>query len=150
MIDLDPSAFETMSPEEFAQLAKQLSDREVTELMSGELRVPILDAIFARFPTLFRADRARGLTSTTQFRITGGPEDHPQDTYEVRIADGECEVVDPGGEYDVSFMMAPPEFLKMTTGRGKPTILVMRGKIKVKGDLAAAAAFPTLFDIPKA
>lgn len=149
-MELDPSTFATMSPEEFAALVKGMSDREVSETMRGEHRRAILDAIFDRFPTLFRADRARGLTSTTQFRITGGPEDHPQDTYEVRIADGECEVVDPGGEYDVSFMMAPPEFLKMTTGRGKPTILVMRGKIKVKGDLAAAAAFPTLFDIPKA
>nr|WP_257911047.1 SCP2 sterol-binding domain-containing protein [Janibacter limosus] len=46
--------------------------------------------------------------------------------------------------------MAPPEFTKIATGRGNPTMLVMRGKIKVKGDIAVAAKFPTLFDIPKA
>lgn len=150
-MELDPATFETMSPEEFARTVKKMTDREIAETMSGEHRVRILDAIFERFPTLFRADRAQGLTSTTQFRITGGPEDHPHDTYEVRIADGECWIADaPGQEYDVSLMMAPPEFIKMASGRGNPTMLVMRGKIKVKGDLGAAAKFPALFDIPKA
>ena len=64
---------------------------------------------------------------------------------------GTCVVSDtPGENYDVSLMMAPPEFTKMVTGRGNPTMLVMRGKIKVKGDIALAAKFPSLFDIPKA
>ncbi len=149
-IELDPSTFESMTPQEFAQTTKQLSDREITEIMRGDLRVPVLDAIFARFPTLFRPDRAHGVRTTTWFRITGGPEHHPDDTYEVRIADGTCDVGEPGEGYDVSFMMAPPELIKMATGRGSSTLLVMRGKIKVRGDIGAAATFPTLFDIPKA
>lgn len=150
-MELDPSTFETMSPEEFAQTVKTMSDPEISEVMRGEHRVAILDAIFDRFPTLFRADRAAGVGTTTQFRITGGPDDHPHDTYEVVVDDGECRVSEePGDEYDVSLMMAPPEFTKMVTGRGNPTMLVMRGKIKVKGDLAAAAQFPSMFDIPKA
>lgn len=150
-MDLDPSTFATMSPEEFAALVKGMSDGEIDETMRGEHRVAILDAIFGRFPTLFRPDRALGVSATTQFRITGGPEDHPHDTYEIVIDDGECRVSEePGEAYDVSLMMAPPEFLKMTTGRGKPTMMVMRGKIKVKGDLALAASFPSMFDIPKA
>jgi putative sterol carrier protein len=150
-MDLDPSTFETMSPEDFAKTVKDMSNGEVTEVMRGEHRVAILDAVFARFPTLFRPDRAAGVSSTTQFRITGGPDDHPHDTYEIVIDDGRCEISDePGESYDVSLMMAPPEFFKMVTGRGNPTVMVMRGKIKVKGDIAAAAKFPTLFDIPKA
>ncbi len=149
-MELDPSTFESMTPQEFAATVKQLSDREITEIMRGEHRVAILDAIFDRFPGQYRPDRAKGTTGTFQFRITGGPDDHPDDTYEVRIDGDECTMVPPGSEYDTSLMMAPPEFLKIATGRGKPTMLVMRGKIKVKGDLAKAAAFPTLFDIPKA
>ena len=83
--------------------------------------------------------------------VTGGPDDHPHDTYEIVVDDGTCAVSpEPGERYDTSLMMAPPEFLKMVTGRGNPTMLVMRGKIKVKGDIATAAKFPTLFDIPKA
>lgn len=150
-MDLDPSTFEDMSPEEFARTVKEMSDREIAETMRGEHRLAVLDAIFGRFPTLFRPDRAKGVSATTQFRITGGPDDHPHDTYEIVIDDEQCGVSEePGDTFDVSLMMAPPEFLKMTTGRGNPTMMVMRGKIKVKGDLALAAQFPSMFDIPKA
>lgn len=150
-MDLDPSTFEDMSSEEFATMVKGMSDKEITETMRGEHRHAVLDAIFDRFPTLFRPDRAKGVSATTQFRITGGPEDHPHDTYEIVIDDDQCSVSeDPGDTFDVSLMMAPPEFLKMTTGRGNPTMMVMRGKIKVKGDLALAAKFPSMFNIPKA
>lgn len=150
-MELDPSTFEAMSPEEFARTVKAMSDREMGEVMRGEHRVAILEAIFARFPVLFRPERAVGVSTRTQFRVTGGPEEHPHDTYEVVVDDGRCLVPEePGERYDVSFMMAPPEFLKMVTGRGNPTMLVMRGKIKVKGDVAAAAKFPSMFDIPKA
>lgn len=150
-MDLDPSTFESMTPEEFAQTVKKMSDAEISEVMRGEHRVAILDTIFGRFPDLFRPDKAVGVSSTIQFRITGGPEEHPHDTYEIVVDDGTCAVSEePGEAYDVSLMMAPPEFTKMVTGRGNPTMLVMRGKIKVKGDIATAATFPSLFDIPKA
>ncbi|WP_068263874.1 SCP2 sterol-binding domain-containing protein [Janibacter limosus] len=150
-MDLDPSTFETMTPQEFAQTVKAMSDQEIAEVMRGEHRLPILDAIFARFPELFRPDRAGGLSSVIQFRITGGPDERPHDTYEIVIDNGACKVSDvPGEQFDASLMMAPTEFTKIATGRGNPTMLVMRGKIKVKGDIATAAKFPTLFDIPKA
>ncbi|MFX4287755.1 SCP2 sterol-binding domain-containing protein [Janibacter sp. G349] len=150
-MDLDPSTFDTMSPQEFAKTVAQMSDKEVSEVMRGEHRGAILGAVFARFPELFRPDKAKGASGTVQFRITGGPEEQPHDTYEIVVGDGTCTVSpEPGSDYDASLMMAPPEFVKMATGRGNPTMLVMRGKIKVKGDIALAAKFPSLFDIPKA
>lgn len=150
-MELDPSTFANMSPEEFARTITAMSDPEVVELMLGEQRLPVLEAIFDRFPGLFRPDRARGVVTTTQFRITGGPDERPHDTYEILIDDGGCRIsLRPGDDYDVSLMMAPPEFMRMVTGRAKPTVLVMRGKMSVKGDIAAAAAFPLMFDIPKA
>src|SRR5699024_6266037 len=80
-----------------------------------------------------------------------GAGEHPHDTYEVVVDDGECRISEePGDEYDASLMMAPPERRKIVTGRGNPTMLVRRGKIKVRGDVAAAAQFPSMFDIPKA
>ena len=150
-MDPDPSTFDTMSPQEFAKTVAQMSDKEVSEVMRGEHRGAILDAVFARFPELFRPDRAKGTSGTVQFRITGGPDEQPHDTYEIVVGDGTCTVSpEPGPDYDALLMMAPPEFVKMATGRGNPTLLVMRGKIKVKGDIALAAKFPSLFDIPKA
>lgn len=150
-MDVDPSTFDTMSPQEFAKTVAQMSDKEVSEVMRGEYRGAILDAVFARFPELFRPDEAKGTSGTVQFRITGGPDEQPHDTYEIVVGDGTCTVSpEPGSDYDASLMMGPPEFVKMATGRGNPTMLVMRGKIKVKGDIALAAKFPSLFDIPKA
>ena len=150
-MDVDPSTFDTMSPQEFAKTVAQMSDKEVSEVMRGEYRGAILDAVFARFPELFRPDKAKGTSGTVQFRITGGPDEQPHDTYEIVVGDGTCTVSpEPGSDYDASLMMGPPEFVKMATGRGTPTMLVMRGKIKVKGDIALAAKFPSLFDIPKA
>ena len=150
-MELDPSTFATMSPEEFAQTVTQMTDPEIVELMRGEHRLTVLGTIFERFPDLFRGDRAPGLGTTTHFRITGGPEGRPHDTYEVIIDDGQCSIAEqPGPECDVSFTMAPPEFMKIVTGRATPPMLVMRGLIPIRGDLAAAATFPSLFDIPKA
>ncbi|WP_338748634.1 SCP2 sterol-binding domain-containing protein [Janibacter alittae] len=150
-MDPDPSTFEDMSPQEFARTVKEMSDREISETMRGEHRTAVLDAVFDRFPTLFRPDRAKGVSATTQFRITGGPDGRPHDTYEIVIDDGRCSVsTEPGGSFDVSLMMAPMELLTMSTGRGNPTMMVMRGKITVKGDLALAATFPSMLDIPKA
>lgn len=149
-MDLDPSSFETMTPQEFARTVKKMSDREINELMKGEHRGLILEAIFARFPESFRPERAGGLSQVTQFRITGAPAGQPDDVHEVVIEDGTCVVSDePGDDYDVSFMMAPAEFTKLLTGQGNPTMLVMRGKIKVRGDLGQAAKFPSYFDLPK-
>ena len=150
-MELDPSTFDSMTPAEFARTVKQMSDKEISETMRGEHRGAVLDAVFGRFPDLFRPDKAKGVAGTVQFRITGGPDEQPHDTYEIVIDEGTCAVSPEAGEsYDASLMMAPPEFVKMATGRGNPTMLAMRGKIKVKGDIALAAKFPSLFDIPKA
>lgn len=150
-MNLDPKTFENMTPQEFAKTVDAMSDKEILEVMGGEQRVEILDAVFARFPGLFRPERAQGVEGVVHFNITGGPKDHPQDTYEIVIADDECTVSDePGDESDVSLTMGPREFMRVSIGKGNPALLVMRGKVKVKGDLVLGSRFTSYFDIPKA
>lgn len=149
-MDLDPTTFASMTPEEFARLVTGMSDTEVAAQLRGEHRVGILDAIFGRMPELFRPDRAKGVSAVTHFRITGGPEDHPDDTYEIVVDDGTCALSEaPGEAYDVSLMMGPAVLMRLVTGRINPTIAVMRGKITVRGDLALASRFSSFFDMPK-
>lgn len=149
-MDLDPSTFDEMTPEEFVRIVSSMSDREIVATMSGEHRIAILDEVFSRFPVLFRPEKAQGVRQVTQFRVTGGPAARPDDTYEIVIDGGECWLAEqPGADYDVSLMLGPVELTKMITGRGNPTMLVMRGKIKVRGDLARAASFSSYFDVPK-
>ncbi|GAA3605250.1 hypothetical protein GCM10022199_06420 [Marihabitans asiaticum] len=149
-MDLDPSTLSTMSPREFAQVVGAMSDREIAATMGGEHRRAILDAIFARFQDQFRPSAADGVSAVTQFRVTGGPPTDPHDTYEIVIDDGSCTLSEePGDTFDLSFMMPPAELAKMLTGRGNPTLAVMRGKISVRGDLALAARFPSFFETAK-
>lgn len=150
MTDLDPTTFATMDPAEFAQTVKKMSDKEINETMGGEHRQAILDAIFDRFPVLFNAEKARGADARVNWRITGGP-GGSDDTYAVVVKDGTCTVEkDPTEEPKTSIMLGPAEFAKLITGAGNPTMMVMTGKIKARGDLSAAMAFQNWFDMPKA
>lgn len=150
MPDIDPTTFATMDPAEFASTVKKMSDKEINEVMGGEHRQTILDAIFERFPVLFNAGKAQGADARVNWRITGGP-DGGDDTYAVVVKDGTCTVEkDPSEEPRTSIMLGPAEFAKLITGSGNPTMMVMSGKIKARGDLSAAMAFQNWFDTPKA
>ena len=149
MSDLDPTTFTTMEPAEFAATVKKLSDKEINAIMGGEHRTAILDAIFDRFPTLFNPAKAQGVDARVNWRITGGP-DGGSDTYAVVVKDGTCTVEkDPSTEPTTSIMLGPAEFAKLITGSGNPTMMVMMGKVKARGDLGVAMAFQNWFDTPK-
>ncbi len=150
MTDIDPTTFGTMSPAEFADTVKKASDQEINDVMGGEHRASILDAIFERFPTLFNPEKAKGADARVNWRITGGP-GGTDDTYAVVVKDGTCTVEKaPTVEPKTSIMLGPAEFAKLITGTGNPTMMVMMGKIKARGDLSAAMAFQNWFDSPKA
>ena len=150
MNDFDPSAFSSVEPAQFAQLVKSTPDSKLHEVMQGEHRGKILDEVFARFPKLFRADRAGATNAVIQWNITDRP-DGGVDAYEVVIADGACTVANPP-QHDpkLTLTLAPVDFLKVVSGSGNPMMMFMTGKLKAKGDLALAANVANLFDLPKA
>jgi hypothetical protein len=150
MTDLTGIDFATVEPKEFAQLVKSTPDSEIAALLSGEQRKPILDAIFAKFPDLFRPDRA-GATSAVIHWSVGGAPDGGADTYELVIADGKC-TLSPKPENDpkLAITVGPVDFVKVVSGNGNPMMMFMTGKLKAKGDLGLAANIANLFDIPKA
>ena len=149
MTALDPTTFASMDPAEFAATVKKLSDKEINEVMGGEHRQSILDAIFNRFPVLFNPEKAQGADARVNWRITGGP-GGSDDTYAVVVKDGTCTVEkSPTAEPKTSIMLGPAEFAKLITGTGNPTMMVMMGKVKARGDLSAAMAFQNWFDTPK-
>jgi hypothetical protein len=148
--DFDLSNFENTDPAQFAQVVKSASDAQIAEVMSGDLRPKILDAVFTRMPTLFRPDRA-GNTNAVIHWIVGGRPDGGSDTYEVVIADGACTLSPtPDNEPKLALTMGPVEFLKVVSGNGNPVMMFMTGKLKAKGDLGLAANIANLFNIPKA
>jgi len=150
MSDFDPTQFTSVGPKEFAQLVKSTPDAKIAEIMSSDARGKVLDQVFERFPTLFRADRAGSTNAVIHWTVTGRP-DGGSDTYEVVIEDGTC-TVNKTAERDprLSLTMGPVDFLKIVSGGGNPVMMFMTGKLKAKGDLGLAANIANLFDIPKA
>ncbi|HEY8533847.1 MAG TPA: SCP2 sterol-binding domain-containing protein [Micromonospora sp.] len=150
MTDVDPASFASLDPHQFAQIVKSTPDAKLAEVMSGDLRGTILNEVFNRMPTVFRADRAQGTNAVIHWTITGRP-DGGADTYEVVIADGTCTTsATPQREPKLTVTMGPVEFLKLIAGRANPMMMFMTGKIKAKGDLGLAASLASLFEIPKA
>ena len=150
MTEFSPESLATIGPKEFAQLVKATPDAKIAEVMAGEGRSKILDEVFNRMPTLFRADRAGATQAVIHWNITGGPAGST-DSYETVIENGACTVTNqPVREPKLTMTMDPVTFLKVVSGDGNPMMMFMTGKIKAKGDLGLAANVAKLFDIPKA
>jgi putative sterol carrier protein len=142
--------FANVDPKQFAQLVKTTPDAELQQIMTSDARPKVLDSIFARFPELFRADRAGSTNAIIHWTITGRP-DGGSDTYELVIANGAC-TLSPSADQDpkLAITVGPVDFLKVVSGNGNPMMMFMTGKLKAKGDLGLAANIAQLFDIPKA
>jgi putative sterol carrier protein len=150
MTDFNAEALAAVEPKEFAQLVKSTPDGTIADVMAGPDRGKILDEVFNRMPTLFRADRAGTTQAVIRWNITGGP-GGGSDTYETVIENGACTVTNqPVRDPKLAMTMDPVTFLKVVSGDGNPMMMFMTGKIKAKGDLGLAAQVAKLFDIPKA
>ena len=149
MTDFNADSLASIDPKEFAHLVKSTPDSKITEVMAGDDRTKILDEVFDRMPTLFRADRAGNTQAVIHWQITGGL-GGSTDTYETVIENGACTVTNqPVRDPKLAMTMDPVTFLKVVSGDGNPMMMFMTGKIKAKGDLGLAAQVAKLFDIPK-
>ena len=149
MTEFNAESLATVEPKEFARLVKSTPDSKIAEVMSGGDRGKILDGIFDRMPTLFRADRAGSTQAVIHWNITGG-QGGTSDTYETVIENGACTVTkQPVRDPKLAMTMDPVTFLKVVSGDGNPMMMFMTGKIKAKGDLGLAAQVAKLFDLPK-
>jgi hypothetical protein len=149
MTDFNLESLSSIGPKEFAQLVKTTPDSRLSEVMAGDARGKILDEVFGRMPTLFRADKAGNTSAVIHWIITGGA-GGSTDTYETVIENGACTVTNQAvRDPKLAMTMDPVTFLKVVSGDGNPMMMFMTGKIKAKGDLGLAAQVAKLFDIPR-
>lgn len=150
MTEIDPAQFEGVEPAQFAAMVKSSSKDQLEALMAGDHRGKILDEIFNRFPTQFRADRAGSTSAVIHWTIAGRP-DGGTDTYELVIADGACTLSDKAeADPKLAVTIGGVDFLQLVSGNANPMMMFMTGKLKAKGDLGLAANLANLFDLPKA
>ena len=148
MTDFDFDALRNLDPDAFATLVRSSSKSELEELMAGQHRKDVLDTIFDRLPSRFRADRAGTTQAVIHWHITSA--NNPPDSYEVAIADGTC-TAGPITDDDpkLGLTLNGTDFLKLITGQANPPMMFMTGKLKVKGDPMLAASIANLFEFPK-
>ncbi len=150
MTDFSSLDFSAVTPSEFAQLVKSASKSEVTDLMSGPDRERVLNEVFARMQSSFKADVGANLDAVIRWQLTS-PAGDPA-TYELAIADGKC--VSTKGRSDVdptlTVSMDDADFLKLVSGNANGPMLFMMRKLRADGDVGLAANLTRYFDIPRA
>src|SRR5262245_4019362 len=105
-----------LEPAEFAKLVKSTPDAEIASALQGDKRGKILDAIFAKMPNLFRADRAGSTNAVIHWNITDRP-DGGVDTYELVIAGGACTLSPtPQNDPKLAVTVNPVDFVKVVSG----------------------------------
>lgn len=149
-IDVERIDMRALSPEDFARLVKDASRSDLVELMSGDHRTRVLDAIFARMSERFRPDKAPSRPSAVHWHVKGRP-DGGDDHYELMIEDATCTVTTPPEhEPRVTVTLDGVDFLKLVSGNASATTMFFTRKLILQGDLGLGAGLTDMFDIPKA
>ena len=101
--------------------------------------------IIEKKPSVFRADKVRGMEGRVQFGLSGDG----GGTFVLTIADGQCSVSE--GEIDnpgATFEMTASDFTAMVKGELDPMKAFMGGRIKARGNLLLAMRFSDWFERP--
>jgi putative sterol carrier protein len=144
-VAVDPAE---VDPEEASRAIADVKDAHLDRVMSGGFREVVLEQVFARMPDFLDRDKAAKQSVTVGFRIDGRP-DGGCDRVVVYVDQGSCRVERDGeGDRDATVVLGGAQFLKLVLGHLNPVTAVMRGSIKVKGDVKAALRLHKLMRIP--
>ena len=139
----DPSM---VPPEQFAALVREASDEQLEQGMR-ENRDVLLDEIFHRMPQQFDPGRAEGVEAVIEWQITR-PDGEP-DRWQLSIREGRCDCTRGGeAEPDVSYRVAPVDFVKLITGIDSGPKMFVFGRLRIRGNLMMAARMQGWFRMP--
>lgn len=150
-VAVDPRA---LDPVDVAVAIAKVRDGHLHAVMAGGLREVVLEEVFRRLPAYVHAEKAQRHDLAIAFKI-GGRRDGGADRYLVKLTGGRAAVqrlddVDGGPDRDATITLNGAQFLRLVTGHLNPVKGVMRGQLKVRGDVKAALTFSGLMDIPSA
>jgi putative sterol carrier protein len=139
-----------MRTDTFVWFVARASAKQLTDLMSHpHLRYVVFDEIFRRMSEHLDPTRAATIEAVVHWRFTNATEDY--DRFETVIENGTCTSgKEPTADPRVTITLAPADFLRVVTGRVSVAGLFMRGRVKVRGDIAFAAGLVNYFDLPQA
>jgi hypothetical protein len=137
-----------MRTDTFVWFVSRASAAQLDRLMSHpHLRHVVFAEIFRRMGEHLDPARAATVRAVVHWRFTGGTDGY--DRFETVIENGTCRSgTAPTADARVTLTLAPSDFLRAVTGKVGVTMLFMRGKVKVRGDIAFAAGLTSYFDLP--
>jgi putative sterol carrier protein len=111
------------------------------------IRQNLVDEIIRRFPDYIDADAAKGVDGIVGWELIG-PGDEV-DRFSLVVADGVVQVGrDLAAEPTVTLRLGAVSFLKIATGNGDPSTMVLSGDLEVVGDSWFALDLLRLVHIP--
>ena len=94
---------------------------------------------FETLPSRADTSKTAGMNNSYAFDIEGAGQ------WTVKVEDGSIRVVDGLDDADVTISASQEVFQKIVAGEQNPTSAYMTGKLKIKGDMAAAMKLQKLF-----
>lgn len=144
-VAVDPAA---VDPDAAADALRHVKDAHLEKVMASGFRELILEQIVTRLPDFLDHEKAGDRQLTVGFRIGGRP-DGGADRVVVHVDRGTCRAErDAEGDRDATLLLSGGQFVKLVTGHLNPVTAVMRGSIKVRGDLQAALSLHRVMRIP--
>ena len=136
-------------PEQFASLVSQATEEQLADGMAAN-REMILQEVFKRMPEQFDPSKAADVNAVVEWQISEGP-DGATDRWQLTIRDGACTCTEGGdAEPDVTFTVAPVDFIKLIAGAESGPKLFVFGKLRIRGNLMLAARVQGFFRTPGA
>ncbi len=126
------------------------SDDRLESVMRGPLRRVLLWQIFRTMGRRFDAERGGRVEAVVEFRV-GRPGPGPADRRQLVMAGGRCRA--PRRRTDaptLTLELDSVSFLRLVAGSTGAPWLLLRGKLRIGGDLLLAARLPGLLRIPRA
>jgi putative sterol carrier protein len=93
---------------------------------------------FESLPQRIPPEKTAGVTTSYVFEVRDAG------TWHVGVDEGKIVVREGDGEADARFAMSEETFQKLAAGKQNPATAVLTGKIKISGDMGAAARLKTL------
>lgn len=137
--------------DEFAREVQSASDDELAAVMAGDDGREVLDTIFDQMPERLRADQVDGIEGVLRWCVRGRPGAEGDDVYEVAIRDGRCAIR--RGEHEeprTTMVIDPVSFLKLIGQASSPAKLLLRRRLRVRGDVTFAMRSESFFHKPAA
>lgn len=140
-----------MRTDTFVWFVAQASTTQLERLMAHHhLRHVVFDEVFRRMGEHIDQAKAATLNAVVHWRLTGGSDPDGYDRFETVIENGTCRSGrTPTADARATLTLSPTDFLRAVTGGTNVTMLFVRGKVKVKGDIAFAAGLINYFDLPR-